>query len=87
MHPEYELEYVTRTMLESRPWNLEGWTVTEPGWYWSDDFGNLEGPFKTAREASEDAEMDWREKVLNGNEQWRKTVTGKQTLEEARARL
>ena len=64
MHPEYELTYVTRTMLEARPRNLEGWSITDPGWYWEDDYGECRGPFKTARESSEDAERFWIEAML-----------------------
>ena len=55
---DYEIFYVTRTMLESRPRNLEGWRMTDPGWYWNlehtpEDF---QGPFPTARQAAQDAE-------------------------------
>ena len=51
---DYEIFYVTRTMLESRPRNLEGWRMTYPGWYWNlehtpEDF---QGPFLTARQAA-----------------------------------
>ena len=57
---DYELSYVTRESLEMRPRNLEGWIITEPGWYWNlehtPDAAYMHGPYATAREAAREAE-------------------------------
>ena len=58
---DYELEYVTQTDLDMRPFNPEGWIIAEPGWYWrhpgdEQAVAYWHGPFATARQAAAEAE-------------------------------